>query len=81
MEGKVIAQLVLKTYVINFKQCYYSPGRRLDELNPGKYQTTMNPARPVLIEGHWQDPSLDEQIKHDTVHQLQVSSTTCDKSS
>ena len=47
-------------------------GRRLDELNPGEYHATRNRQHPVLLEGHWQEPSLDELLKHDTVHQLQV---------
>ena len=47
-------------------------GRRLEELNPGEYHATRNPQHPVMLEGHWQDPPLDELLKHDTVHQLQV---------
>ena len=47
-------------------------GRRYDEMKPGEYKSTMNPTKPVSIEGHWQDPTPDEQEKHDTVHQLQT---------
>ena len=47
-------------------------GRRYDEMKPGEYKSTMNPTQPVSIEGHWQDPTPDEQEKHDTVHQLQT---------
>ena len=41
-------------------------------MKPGEYKSTMNPTKPVSIEGHWQDPTPDEQEKHDTVHQLQT---------
>lgn len=47
-------------------------GRRIDEQSPGMYRGTQNPARPVLVQGHWQEPSMDEYHKHDTVSQLQV---------
>lgn len=47
-------------------------GRRYDEQNPGAYRSTRNPHHPVLIQGHWQEPTLDELQKHDVVHQLQV---------
>ena len=50
-------------------------GRRLDEMSPGQYKSTMNPTYPVLVEGHWQDLTQSEQQKHDTVHQLQVGSS------
>ncbi|XP_013404290.1 uncharacterized protein LOC106169385 isoform X2 [Lingula anatina] len=46
-------------------------GRRLEELNPGEYKPTRSTRNPVLIEGNWQEPTFDEQRKHDKVHQLQ----------
>ncbi|KAL3841516.1 hypothetical protein ACJMK2_019650 [Sinanodonta woodiana] len=47
-------------------------GRRLEELNPGELKGTMNTVQPVIIEGHWQEPTPDEQKKHDTVHKLET---------
>lgn len=47
-------------------------GRRLEEQNPGEFRATRNPQHPVLIQGHWQEPSMDELHKHDTVNQLQT---------
>ncbi len=52
--------------------CISCTGRRMEGLNPGEYKSTMNPTKPVSIEGHWQEPTPDEQDKHDTVHQLQT---------
>ena len=47
-------------------------GRRLAGGAPGEYQGTSNPDRPVYVHGHWQEAPIDELLKHDTVHQLQV---------
>ena len=47
-------------------------GRRLDELSPGEYRGTKNTMKPVVVEGHWEEPTAEEQQKHDTVHKLQV---------
>ena len=47
-------------------------GRRLEELNPGEYKSTKNSVKPVVVEGHWEEPTVQEQEKHDTVHKLQV---------
>ncbi len=44
----------------------------MEGLHPGEYKSTMNPTKPVSIEGHWQEPTPDEQDKHDTVHQLET---------
>ena len=33
--------------------------------------TSSNPLRSCSMQGHWQDPTLDELQKHDAVHQLQ----------
>ncbi|KAH3884070.1 doublecortin domain-containing protein 1-like [Dreissena polymorpha] len=46
-------------------------GRRLDELSPGEYKGTKNSQKPVVVEGHWEEPTPEEQEKHDTVHKLQ----------
>jgi hypothetical protein len=51
---------------------FISPGRRLDELSPGEYKGTKNSNKPVVVEGHWEEPTPEEQQKHDTVHKLQV---------
>lgn len=47
-------------------------GRRYGKQDPGDYRATSNPTQPVYIQGHWQDPTLDELQKHDAVHQLQM---------
>ena len=47
-------------------------GRRLEELNPGEYKGTKNSNKPVVVEGHWEEPTPEEQQKHDTVHKLEV---------
>ena len=47
-------------------------GRRLEELSPGEYRGTKNTMKPVVVEGHWEEPTPEEQQKHDTVHKLQV---------
>lgn len=44
----------------------------MDELNPGEYKGTKNSNKPVVVEGHWEEPTAEEQQKHDTVHKLQV---------
>ena len=60
--------------------CKYNiAGRRLDELNPGEYRGTKNTLKPVVVEGNWEEPTPEEQQKHDTVHKLQVYSKTCVK--
>ncbi|XP_052801857.1 doublecortin domain-containing protein 1-like [Mya arenaria] len=46
-------------------------GRRLDELSPGEYKGTKNATKPVVVEGHWEEPTAEEQQKHDSVHKLQ----------
>ncbi|XP_041366917.1 doublecortin domain-containing protein 1-like [Gigantopelta aegis] len=47
-------------------------GRRFEELNPGEYKSTLSAHQPVIIEGHWQEPTVHEKMKHDTVHRLQT---------
>ena len=47
-------------------------GQRLKELSPGEYRGTKNRLKPVIVEGHWEEPTAEEQQKHDTVHKLQV---------
>ncbi|CAH1787762.1 unnamed protein product [Owenia fusiformis] len=47
-------------------------GRRFDELNPGEYVGQRSPRDPVAIEGTWQEPSNEEKMKHDNIHQLET---------
>ena len=47
-------------------------GRRFQAGDAGEMMGTSNPDRPVYIQGHWQEATMDELMKHDTVHQLQV---------
>ncbi|KAL5007685.1 hypothetical protein ScPMuIL_016491 [Solemya velum] len=47
-------------------------GRRLEEQSPGEYRGTRSSRQPVIIEGNWQEPSVKEKMKHDTVHKLQT---------
>ncbi|CAL1540465.1 unnamed protein product [Lymnaea stagnalis] len=46
-------------------------GRRLEQMAPGTYKSTLSSKQPVVIEKHWQEPTVEEQDKHDTVHKLQ----------
>ena len=48
--------------------------RRIEDMNPGEYKSTRSSKQPVVIEGNWQEPSVEEQMKHDTVHKLEVRS-------
>lgn len=46
--------------------------RRMEDMSPGKYRSTRSSQQPVVIEGHWQDVTVEEQMKHDTVHKLET---------
>ncbi|XP_060074536.1 doublecortin domain-containing protein 1-like [Ylistrum balloti] len=46
--------------------------RRMEDRSPGKYRSTRSSQQPVVIEGHWQDVTVEEQMKHDTVHKLET---------
>lgn len=50
----------------------------MEELNPGEYKGTKNSSKPVVVEGHWEEPSAEEQQKHDQVHKLEVTNFTED---
>ena len=56
-------------------------GRRLDKMQPGEYKSTLSSKHPVVIEKHWQEPTVEEHDKHMSVHKLQVNQhlmfTTC----
>lgn len=42
-------------------------------MDPGELKPTRSSRQPVIIEGNWQEPTVEEQLKHDTVHKLEVS--------
>ncbi|XP_071104619.1 doublecortin domain-containing protein 1-like [Haliotis cracherodii] len=46
--------------------------RRMDELSPGEYKSTLSTSQPVVIQGQWQQLTPQEQDKHDTVHKLET---------
>lgn len=46
--------------------------RRFEEMDPGELKPTRNSQHPVIIEGNWQEPTVEEQLKHDTVHKLET---------
>ncbi|XP_076116553.1 doublecortin domain-containing protein 1-like isoform X1 [Mytilus galloprovincialis] len=46
--------------------------RRYEEMDPGELKPTRSSKQPVVIEGNWQEPSVEEQLKHDTVHKLET---------
>ncbi|RUS69866.1 hypothetical protein EGW08_022372, partial [Elysia chlorotica] len=46
-------------------------GRRLDQMKPGVYRSTLSSVQPVVIEKTWQEPTAAEQDKHHSVHKLQ----------
>ena len=56
---------------------YLFIGRRYEKLHPGEFVSNRSSANPVLLENHWQDPTPEELMKHDTIHQLQVFLTKC----
>nr|XP_022337319.1 uncharacterized protein LOC111133328 isoform X2 [Crassostrea virginica] len=47
-------------------------GRRLEAQNPGEYRSTRSSRQPVIVENNWQEPTVAEQLKHDTVHKLET---------
>lgn len=47
-------------------------GRRLEAQNPGEYRPTRSSIQPVVVENNWQEPTVAEQLKHDTVHKLET---------
>lgn len=47
-------------------------GRRLESQNPGEYRATRSSKQPVIVENNWQEPTVEEQLKHDTVHKLET---------
>jgi len=59
-------------FEIYVKIIFYSTARRMEDMSPGEYKSTRNSKQPVVIEGNWQEPTVEEQIKHDTVHKLEV---------
>ncbi|KAK3103714.1 hypothetical protein FSP39_021266 [Pinctada imbricata] len=46
--------------------------RRYEDMNPGEYKSTRSSKQPVIIENNWQEPTVEEQLKHDTVHKLET---------
>ncbi|XP_064601230.1 doublecortin domain-containing protein 1-like [Liolophura sinensis] len=46
-------------------------GRRFGEQKPGQYKGTRDSQKPVVLEGHWQEADVEEQVKHDTVNKLE----------
>lgn len=49
-----------------------SIGRRFKDQNPGTYLSTLSTEQPVVREGHWQDTTVEEKVKHEAVHKLEV---------
>ncbi|GFN87697.1 LOW QUALITY PROTEIN: doublecortin domain-containing protein 1 [Plakobranchus ocellatus] len=47
-------------------------GRRLEQMKPGVYRSTLSSTQPVVIENTWQEPTAAEQDKHHSVHKLQT---------
>ncbi|XP_025087629.1 uncharacterized protein LOC112560197 [Pomacea canaliculata] len=47
-------------------------GRRFKDLSPGAYRSTLSSQQPVIIEGHWQDITVEEQVKNETLQKLQI---------
>jgi hypothetical protein len=47
-------------------------GRRIESQNPGEYRATRSSRQPVIVENNWQEPTVEEQLKHDTVHKLET---------
>lgn len=45
-------------------------GRRMEGLHSGTYRSNHNAERPVLVDGNWMIPTIEEKIIHDKVHQL-----------
>ncbi|XP_059150633.1 doublecortin domain-containing protein 1-like [Physella acuta] len=46
-------------------------GRRLEQMEPGVYKSTLSSTQPVVLEKHWQEPTVEEMDKHHAVHKLQ----------
>ncbi|ESO97509.1 hypothetical protein LOTGIDRAFT_152600 [Lottia gigantea] len=46
-------------------------GRRLESQKPGEYKTTLDSKKPVVKEGNWEQPTVEEAIKHKNVSKLE----------
>lgn len=57
---------------IRMKNSFLFEGRRFKDLSPGAYRSTLSSQQPVIIEGHWQDITVEEQVKNETLQKLQV---------
>lgn len=47
-------------------------GRRVEQMSPGVYRSTLSSKQPVVIEKHWKHPTVEEQDKQLSVDKLQV---------
>ncbi|XP_061182929.1 doublecortin domain-containing protein 1-like [Saccostrea echinata] len=47
-------------------------GRRIESQNPGEYKPTRSSRQPVIVENNWQEPTVAEELKHDTIHKLET---------
>ena len=47
-------------------------GRRFKDQSPGAYRSTLSATQPVVVEGHWQDATAEEQDKLMSVNKLQA---------
>ncbi|XP_050408824.1 doublecortin domain-containing protein 1 [Patella vulgata] len=47
-------------------------GRRIESQKPGEYRSTLSSKQPVVKEGNWEQPTVEEKIKHDTVNKLET---------
>ncbi|XP_046543933.1 doublecortin domain-containing protein 1-like [Haliotis rubra] len=65
--GQVSLDLDIEKHVLRQMK-----GRRMEELNPGEYKSTLSTSQPVVIQGQWQELTPQEQVKHDTVHKLET---------
>nr|KAG5699474.1 hypothetical protein BaRGS_016320 [Batillaria attramentaria] len=66
LKSQVCQELDIEKHVLRQMK-----GRRFRDQSPGAYRSTLSSRQPVVIEGHWQDSTVEERVKHQSVSKLQ----------
>ncbi|KAK7477194.1 hypothetical protein BaRGS_00031579, partial [Batillaria attramentaria] len=67
LKSQVCQELDIEKHVLRQMK-----GRRFRDQSPGAYRSTLSSRQPVVIEGHWQDSTVEERVKHQSVSKLQT---------
>ncbi|KAK6972855.1 doublecortin domain-containing protein 1 [Biomphalaria glabrata] len=65
--SQVCLELDIEKHVLRLMK-----GRRLEQMSPGVYRSTLSSTQPVVLERHWKEQTVEEKDKHETVYKLQA---------